>query len=133
MRSFSALLMPNSSEPSTWERAPSGLTMMPQSTAQTTFSTVTWPVRGSTRAELAAALVVEPGVALTRIRGPQVVVPRGEFAVLVEPAIEPLERERGEVVALEVLFARADQLHRLAALPRNDDRLDDGVRLEPAP
>src|SRR5512132_1290104 len=49
-RSFSALLRPKRSDPSTWERTPSGFTTMPQSTAQMIFSTRTLPVAGSTRA-----------------------------------------------------------------------------------
>src|SRR5213078_3183504 len=45
-------------EPSICERAPSGLTTIPQSTAQTIFSTWTLPVAGSTRAWTTEAVQV---------------------------------------------------------------------------
>src|SRR4029079_18407139 len=47
-RSLSALLTPKRSEPSIWERAPSGVTTIPQSTAHVIFSILTLPVAGST-------------------------------------------------------------------------------------
>ena len=57
-RSLSALLTPKRMEPSICERAPSGLTTIPQSTAQTIFSTWTLPVAGSTRAWTTEAVQV---------------------------------------------------------------------------